>query len=227
MRRSSPISPPRRGSGSSSVRRIRRKSGFFSPSSGATAQTVSVVEIVNDDMPFLLDSVLGELSENGLEPLLVAHPIIGMKRDAAGRLIAWSAGLDGDGWKRESVIHIHVARLDDEPRRAAIVAALGEVLNEVRLAVQDWAAMRERANEAIAALATSAPPLPRDEAAEAVEFLQWLVAANFTFLGMRAYALAGDGIAYEPDMETALGILRSPAVKVLRRGRDLVSITPE
>jgi len=87
--------------------------------------------------------------------------------------------------------------------------------------------MRERANEAIAALATSAPPLPRDEAAEAVEFLQWLVAANFTFLGMRAYALAGDGIAYEPDMETALGILRSPAVKVLRRGRDLVSITPE
>ena len=200
---------------------------LFSPSSGATAQTVSVVEIVNDDMPFLLDSVLGELSENGLEPLLVAHPIIGMKRDAAGRLIAWSAELDGDGWKRESVIHIHVARLDDEPRRAAIVAALGEVLNEVRLAVQDWAAMRERANEAIAALATSAPPLPRDEAAEAVEFLQWLVAANFTFLGMRAYALAGDGIAYEPDMETALGILRSPAVKVLRRGRDLVSITPE
>ena len=94
---------------------------LYSPSSGATAQTISVLEIVNDDMPFLLNSVLGELSENGLEPLLVVHPIIGVKRDAAGRLIAWSAELGGDGgWKRESVIHIHVARLDDETRRAAI-----------------------------------------------------------------------------------------------------------
>ena len=155
-------------------------------------------------MPFLLNSVLGELFENGLEPLLVVHPVIGVKRDAAGGLIAWSAELGGDGgWKRESVIDIHIARLEDETRRAAITAALGEVLNEVRLAVQDWAAMRERANEAIAALATSAPPLPCEEAAEAVEFLQWLLAANFTFLGMRAYALAGDEIAYEPDMETA------------------------
>ena len=194
---------------------------------GVAAQPVWIVEMVDDDKPFLLESVLGELSDQGLEARLVAYPIIAVKRDVTGRLIAWSNGPDDGGWNRESFIHIHVWSGDDDNRRPEIVTALARTLSDVRCAVEDWGAMREQAEGAIAMLSANSSPLPREEIAEAIEFLQWLIDENFTFLGVRAYTLADGGDAYAPENETALGILRSPDVQVLRRGHELVSITPE
>src|SRR4051812_23139469 len=49
-------------------------------------RSISVLEIINDDMPFLVDSVLGELADRSVEVLLVAHPVISVTRDAAGRV---------------------------------------------------------------------------------------------------------------------------------------------
>ena len=69
------------------------------------------------------------------------------------------------------------------------------------------------------------PPLPVDEIAEAIQFLQWLLADNFTFLGVRDYKV--DGQMLNPDFETALGIMRSRELRVLRRGNELLEITPE
>src|SRR5438105_14102246 len=69
-------------------------------------KTVSVLEIVNDDMPFLLDSVLGELNERGIEAFLVLHPVFTAKRDAAGRLVAFTGTKPFDGALRESFIHL-------------------------------------------------------------------------------------------------------------------------
>ena len=46
------------------------------------------VDIVNDDMPFLLNSVLGALRELGLVPELVAHPIFEVRRNREGVLTA-------------------------------------------------------------------------------------------------------------------------------------------
>ncbi len=66
-----------------------------------------MLEIVNDDMPFLFDSVMGELSERRLPVRLVTHPIFGVKRDAAGKLTGFGAA-DAAGSARESFIHIHV-----------------------------------------------------------------------------------------------------------------------
>ena len=74
---------------------------------------ISVLEIINDDMPFLVDSVLGELADRGVEVLLVAHPVISVTRDPAGRVKSF--GENGNGAAlRESVIHIHIGRIDDE-----------------------------------------------------------------------------------------------------------------
>ena len=103
--------------------------------------------------------------------------------------------------------------------------ALETVLGEVRLAVLDWRAMRERVNANIAELKANPPPLPVDEIAEAIQFLQWLLADNFTFLGVRDYNV--DGQSLQPDFDSALGIMRSRELRVLKRGNELLEITPE
>ncbi len=186
-------------------------------------KSISVIEIVNDDMPFLVDSVMSELAERRLAVQLVAHPVFGVQRDGA-KLLALGAA-DAAGNARESFIHIHLEPVADEAARADIVRALAGVLGEVRLAVQDWRAMLERANSIVADLKTNPPPLPVDEIAEAIQFLQWLLADNFTFLGVRNYTF--DGNALQADFDNALGIMRSPELRVLKRGNELLEYTPE
>jgi glutamate dehydrogenase len=191
-------------------------------------KTVSIIEIVNDDMPFLLDSIMNELTEVGVEVRLVVHPIFTVERDNAGALIGFRGDAPAVGAaQRESFIHIHVERIEDELRRAQVVRALELVLADVRVVVQDWRPMLTRVGELIADIRNHPPHLTVDEVAEAVQFLEWLVANNFTFLGIREYAFPGGEGEIEPKFETGLGILRAREVRVLRRGRELVSITPE
>src|SRR5262249_2029902 len=109
-------------------------------SAGDRLKVISVVEIVNDNMPFLVDSVMSELAAQNLDIHLVAHPILPIARAPGGRL----TGIGARGSARESVIHIHVGRVDDETRRAAIVAALETVLADVGICVADWQAMQVR-----------------------------------------------------------------------------------
>ena len=191
-------------------------------------KAVSVLEIVNDDMPFLLDSVLAELNERGIEVRLVVHPVFTVERDQGGVLFAFRGeSTPEEAGARESFIHIHIERIEDPARRADIVAALASVLADVRVCVADWRAMVARVAEIAAHLKFSPPPLQADEVAEAVQFLEWLVADNFTFLGFRSYVFPDRERKLEPQYETGLGILRDPEVRVLRRGKELVSITPE
>jgi glutamate dehydrogenase len=191
-----------------------------------SSPSVAVLDILNDDMPFLVDSVLGELSERGFDLRLVVHPVFTVERDEAGRLTAFKGTRKGEG-HRESFIHIHVAGLEDEAQRTEIVADLEAVLADVRVAVQDWRPMLARANEVAAELKANPPPLPADEIAEAIQFLQWIAADNFTLLGARDYAFTDSEDALKPKFETGLGLLRSPETRLLRRGNQLVTITPE
>src|SRR3954447_17752697 len=100
---------------------------------GERLKSISVIEIVNDDMPFLVDSVMAELTERGLAPRLVVHPILAVSRDKAGRLTSAraEAGRNKDE-TRESFIHVHVARVEDAERATAVVQGLEQVLAEVR-----------------------------------------------------------------------------------------------
>ena len=84
----------------------------------------SVLEIVNDDMPFLLDSVLASSPSVASRCASSCIPSLTVARDAAGRLVAFREAQHAPGVLRESVIYIHVERIDDEARRAEIVAAL-------------------------------------------------------------------------------------------------------
>ncbi len=186
-------------------------------------KAVTVIDMINDDMPFLVDSVMGEIADRRLDVRLVSHPVLGVQRDG-GRLTLLGAA-DEASATRESFIHIHLEPIEDEATRAALIAALDGVLGEVKLAVQDWRAMIERVNGIVVELKSNPPPLPVDEIAEAIQFLQWLLADNFTFLGVRDYAV--DGQALEPEFDSGLGIMRSREMRVLKRGTELLEFTPE
>ena len=184
---------------------------------------VTVVEVVNDDMPFLVDSVMGELAESKHEIRLAAHPVLRIRRD--GDKLTGVADADAPHHTRESFIHVHIETISDPTACASIENALASVLTEVRMAVEDWRPMLERVNAIVADLKTNPPPLPVDEIAEAVQFLQWLAADNFTFLGARNYTV--DGNELKPDYDSALGIMRKRDLRVLKRGDEHLEYTPE
>src|SRR3712207_6163487 len=105
---------------------------------------VTVLEVVNDNMPFLLDSTLAEIVDQGYEPKLVAHPILAVERDAAGALVRFygdATSAEPGRAKRESFIHIHLDRIDDEVARARLSEGLRKVYADVAMAVRDWGAM--------------------------------------------------------------------------------------
>jgi glutamate dehydrogenase len=192
----------------------------------ALTPNVAMLEIVNDDMPFLVDSVLGELNERGLDIRLLVHPVLTLERDAAGNLLAFKGTRKAEG-RRESFIHIHVEGMADAAQRAEVVRALAEVLADVRTCVEDWRSMLARVGEIIAELRANPPPLAADEIAEAIQFLEWIADDNFTLLGARDYAFTDCEDALEPRFETGLGLLRSRDTRLLRRGQELVTFTPE
>ena len=191
---------------------------------------ITVIEILNDDMPFLVDSVMGEILERGLSILLIIHPVFLTERKDGREILTVLGRADEgrDGLGRESYIQIHLERTG-EAELEELKAALLEILIDVRTVVADWQPMVQRLKRAIAAYTETPPPVPVAELAESIQFLKWLVDDHFTFLGMRAQAFIG-GIKrgrLEPVLESGLGILRDSEVRVLRRGRQMVSMTPE
>ncbi len=189
------------------------------------------IEIVNDDMPFLVASVLSEIQVRGLDAAMVLHPTYKADRAADGQLVRVTSPGDGN-WSdghQESYISIHLLGALSQARRDELCAAISSILAEVRLVVGDWRRMIERVNRAIKDLKDA--PLAVDEAAleEQLAFLAWLVDDNFTLLGTRDYRLDGtpaDGELVTTD-DAGLGLLADPGVQVLRRGGELVVMTQE
>ncbi|HTU29952.1 MAG TPA: NAD-glutamate dehydrogenase [Solirubrobacteraceae bacterium] len=177
----------------------------FNPEASGAPHTV--VEIVCDDMPFLVDSVTMELSRQGHAIELLIHPVMRVVRSPEGILadVVAPEATDPDAIS-ESIIHAEVARQPDPQRLANLRAGIERVLGDVRAAVEDWHPMRERAAEAAAELEDRPPPCENHLLAECRAFLDWLADGHFTFLGYREYELGDDALTAIP--ETGLGILR-------------------
>ncbi len=171
----------------------------------------TVVEVVSDDMPFIVDSVTMELSRQGYGIELIVHPVIRVVRDKDGDLIeVLEPGATAPGMVTESVIHAEVARQSDSDRLAVLRAGVELVLEEVEAAVDDWAPMRAKATALATELRLDAPPVQEHERREAEAFLEWLGEDNFTFLGYREYEL-GEGAVLTAVPGSGLGILRGAA----------------
>jgi glutamate dehydrogenase len=189
----------------------------------------TAIDVVSDDMPFLVDSVTMELARQGYGIELIVHPVMRVVRDGDGVLQeVLASGAAAFGWQTESVIHVEVARQAASERLAVLHSGIEVVLEEVRAAVEDWGAMRARTTELASELLRQAPPCGSHELAETHAFLTWLANENFTFLGYREYRLGREGEIGSPGELTAvdgtgLGILRgaSPGPPKQLKGRAL------
>ncbi|WP_371548812.1 NAD-glutamate dehydrogenase [Streptomyces sp. NBC_00554] len=174
----------------------------------------SVVEVVTDDMPFLVDSVTNELSRQGRGIHLVIHPQVVVRRDLTGKLIEVlptrpTGELPHDA-AVESWIHVEVDRETDRADLKQMTADLLRVLSDVRETVEDWEKMRDAALRIAEELPKepTADDLRDQEVEEARELLRWLADDHFTFLGYREYELRDDD-SLAAVAGTGLGILRS------------------
>jgi glutamate dehydrogenase len=183
--------------------------------------TRTVIDVVTDDMPFLVDSVTAELTrlEHGIH--VVFHPVFAVERELTGELETVhdvDPTLAPKAAVLESWMHIEIDRQAADPARlTAIEANLRRVLNDVREAVEDWQKMRaavlsvadgiEDGQGQAAALAG----VTYEELSAGQELLRWLAEDHFTFLGFREYELVqvdGDEVL-RPVPGTGLGILRA------------------
>jgi glutamate dehydrogenase len=142
---------------------------------------------INDDMPFLVDSVAAAVASSGAAIHRLLHPILAVDRSSKGEVRAIGSG------DPESIIYMELDRIDAR-RRQQLLREVECVLADVRAAVDDWGAMTAR-------MIADADRLSVEDS-ECAELLRWFTDNNFTLLGH--VEVDGDGQASNP-----LGIFRN------------------
>ncbi|MDE1160227.1 MAG: NAD-glutamate dehydrogenase [Neorhizobium sp.] len=186
---------------------------------------VSILTIIDRNMPFLFDSVIGEVTSTHRLLTMAVHPILIVEQGKATALMTHDK--PGHPAHHVSLIQIHVAALGEEAA-GQLVERVRSVLGQVHQTIGDWSAMLGVLDGASAQL-ERLPNRRKADRDEALAFLNWLRDDNFTFLGMREYVYSGKGAeaTIERGKGRGLGILADPDVRVLRQGKDAVMTTPE
>jgi glutamate dehydrogenase len=173
--------------------------------------THTVVEMVNDDMPFLVDSTRMEINRQDYAIHMILHPLIKVRRDEEGRLIeVLPPDAEDEDAISESVIHVEVDRQTEPEVLEDLKGAIEKTLTDVKASVEDWQEMRGRVGEIVTGLEENPPDFEPEDLAETRAFLEWVQDNNFTFLGYREYDLTTlDGEEVLRAVEgSGLGILR-------------------
>ena len=177
----------------------------------------SLVQIVTDDMPFLVTSVTAELTRQGRAIHLVIHPQLHVRRDAIGHLLevitdensSFSSDRIAESW-----ISVEIDRESPDEAAEHLTRTVRQVLADVRVAVDDGPRMREQLQQATADLRAHPPAdMEKVDVEEALEYLDWLGDERLTLLGYAAYGRVPDlGLAgnykLAPVPDSGLGLLR-------------------
>ena len=175
---------------------------------------LDVLQIVQEDRPFLVDSVMGELADAGLDVRAMFHPVVTL------------------GDRETSMIAVVLAPVGED-RRAALIEGLKATLEDVRVAVADFAAMGALMRSTARELAASSAPAHAYGLDEYLAFIDWLTADRFVLLGARVYEYprTADGgyAAEEPVFKSkdSLGVLRDRSRSVLRRASEPAVLTSD
>ncbi|WP_028643010.1 NAD-glutamate dehydrogenase [Nocardioides sp. URHA0020] len=195
---------------------------------GWSADGHSVVEVVVDDMPFLVDSLTMELSRQLHDVHLVIHPLFDVVRDITGAVQEVRPVADGDAevdegeGVRESWMHVEIDRIPEDEDVTGLEESIQRVLRDVRESVEDWGKMNAQVADVVHELSTAPPAgVEADEVHQARDLMQWLAEGNFTFLGYREYRLEsqGDDEFLRGVAGTGLGILRADQDMAATSGR--------
>ena len=221
------------------------------PESDGFRSPHTIVEIINDDMPFLVDSITAKLAEEAAQVHLVIHPILDVTRESDGRLLdiapaaqssdtmAGSKAADRAGrrssskakgavTRRESIMHLQISE-QAEDRLEAVRESVESVLADVRVAVRDWKPLREKLGEITQRLRSDPPKIESNELDVGIEFLEWLGQDHFTFIGYREYSFTGEGreTTLKIHEDSGLGILSDPGIRVFEGLRNLGELPPD
>src|ERR1700678_1923192 len=182
-----------------------REHGFVSPH--------TIIDVVNDDMPFLVDSISLALTERALTLHFLAHPIFEVTRDRAGNLSALqerTEPVEGTKQRLESFQHVEVDRIVDPAVLKSLAAQIERSMRDVRVACADWGRMRAACRNAATDLASMGARVDATELNETCALLEWMENRHFTFLGFREYRLKGGKgrERLEAVESSGLGILR-------------------
>ncbi len=191
--------------------------------------THTVIEIITDDMPFLVDSLSMLFVRMELTTHQVMHPVMNVARDADGHIHSITPRNHGSTDDlTEAVLHFEVDRQADDEALTALHTEIRKVLDDVRVVVDDWAAMREKINEIIPFIEAQSLPVPDAEKTESLAFLRWMEDHHFSFIGFRAYDLVEeegqDILRLVPD--SGLGILRDTLADSGRASHSFAHIPP-
>jgi glutamate dehydrogenase len=196
-----------------------REHGFVSPH--------TIIDVVNDDMPFLVDSISLALTERALTLHFLAHPIFAVTRDRSGTLSALERRATAKNGKQrlESFQHVEVDRIVDPAALKALAAQIERSMRDVRVACADWARMRKAVRGAAQDLSSMSARVDAAELSETCALLEWMENRHFTFLGYREYRLRGrkGRETLQPIKATGLGILRPGHRKTESANRVLPS----
>jgi glutamate dehydrogenase len=174
--------------------------------------THTVVEMINDDMPFLVDSTRMEVNRQGYAIHMILHPLIKVRRDEEGRLIeVLPPDAEDEDAISESVIHVEVDRQTEPEVLEELKAAIEKTLADVQASVEDWLEMRDQVGGIVTGLEENPPGFEQEDLAETRAFLEWVEDNNFTFLGYREYDLT------TLDGEDALRAVEGSGLGILRQ----------
>ncbi len=179
----------------------------------------TIVEVIMDDHPFLVDSVRMTLIHKGFNVrLLISPPVLSVVRDEKGKLVSVDAAANEKNTNgknareiNEAIVHAEIDQQLDQQVLDAIENELSHVLRDVELVVKDWQPMTEEANKVVQLLRSSHfNNTSTEECQEVIDFIDWLASGNFTFLGSCEYTLKHEGkfLNLEPQPKTGLGLLR-------------------
>ena len=190
-----------------------REHGYASPH--------TVIEMVNDDMPFLVDSIGLALTQRALTLHFLAHPVFAVARDRAGILLSLrersAAPAAADRalnlkLRLESFQHIEVDRIVDPAALHSLEQQIERSMRDVRVACADWLKMQRAAQQAAQDLSTLGTQVDASILSEAVALLAWMENRHFTFLGYREYRLRGS------KGHERLQAVEAGGLGILRRG---------
>ncbi|HWA88482.1 MAG TPA: NAD-glutamate dehydrogenase [Rhizomicrobium sp.] len=185
---------------------------LFNPSAEDKAYPANecVLVAINDDMPFLFDSLTAELHAQSARIRAMFHPIL------------------REGSEATSVIVAVLDPVIDTARQQSIVEGARAVFAQVFEAVRDWPKMMGQLKASIEGLKNHPPSIAKADLDESVAFLEWLGDNHFTFLGTRDYRFSSAGDGQLAAIETSgLGVLTGNETRVLRGGADRTTLTPE
>lgn len=192
--------------------------------------THTVLEIITEDMPFLVDSLRVVLNRLDLLTHLVIHlgecAVKRSKKDHHITAILPQGHHEKDVYL-EAPILIEIDRQTDPALLENLHRSLEKALQDNRAVVEDWPLMREKVRESIQELESAPAGRDPEDIAETKAFLHWLEDHHFTFMGVRDYELQqkkGETILH-PIPDTGLGVLRDSLNKA--KPRNISALNPE